>query len=148
MNEIKFISSIDCRFPYSNPKKARALAGQSLKISPNAVFTVMHELARLPKIKRSSQSERLAVLEFIEERFAHPLSGITANLARRMIAKKKISVQQAIRLIKVVGNFPGCYGALSLVYFANDSASPLVDQAFDVVKKNWEQKSDKFAPSA
>jgi hypothetical protein len=142
MNGVKFISSIDCCFPYSNPKKARALAEQSLKISPNAVFMVIHELARLPKSKRSSQAERLAVLEFIEERFVHPLSGLTASLTRRMIMKKKTSVQQAVRSIEMIKNFPRCYDALNIAYFANDSANQLVDRAYDAVKKNWEQTSD------
>lgn len=141
MTEVKFIAQIDCRFPYSNSKKARVLVKQALNISPNAVFMVMHELARLPKGTRSSQSERLIVLEFIEERFVHPLSGIAANLTRRMIRKKKTSAQQAVNFIAAIESFPECYNALNLACFANDSASQLVDRAYDVVKKNWEQKT-------
>jgi hypothetical protein len=142
MSEVEFIASIDCCFPYSNPKKARVLAEQSLKISPNAVFMVMHELARLPKNRQSSQAERLAVLEFIEERFVHPLSGLAASLTRRMIMENKITAQQAVCSIEKIKNFPGCYNALNLAYFANDSSSRIVDFAYDSVKKNWEQTSD------
>jgi hypothetical protein len=142
MDEAKFISSIDCCFPYSNPRKARAFVEQSLKISPNAVFMVMHELARLPRGERSTQAERLAVLEFIEERFVHPLSGIAAMLTRRMIMKKKTSVKQAVAYIAIIKKFPGCYNALNLAYFANYSANRFIEEAFEAVKKNWEQKSD------
>jgi hypothetical protein len=103
---------------------------------------VMHELARLPKSKRSSQAERLALLEFIEERFVHPLSGLTASLTRRMIVKRKTSAQQVVRSIEMIKKFPGCYNALNLAYFANDSASNFVDSAYDSVKRIWEQASD------
>jgi len=145
MDEGKFIASIDCCFPYSNPNKARLLAEEAMKISPNAVFMVMHELARLPKSKRSSQSERLVILEFIEGTFVHPLGGIIASLTRKMILKKKTSIQESIHLIQVVGKHNGCYNALNLAYFANDSASPLVDQAYDVVKESWERTSNQIS---
>src|SRR3954469_16120469 len=118
MIEAKFISSIDARFPYGKPEKARTLAARALKISPNATFAVYHELARPGRGGRTTARERLAVLEYLEERFVHPLSGLGSWLTRKIIAKEEISVARAAEAARLIGAFPGCYGISSLAYFS------------------------------
>ncbi|MGA2500065.1 MAG: hypothetical protein ABSH20_20190 [Tepidisphaeraceae bacterium] len=139
MTEAEFINSIDCRFPYENPKKASALAARALKISPNAVFMVYHELARPGRGFRSSKKERLAILEFLEERFVHPLSGLASWLTRNMIAEKELSVARAAAAMRVIADFPGCYNALNLAYFSCDDKLGKNERLVDLIWKRWEE---------
>ena len=140
MTEDKFISSIDARFPYGEPKKARALAARALKISPGAVYAVYHELARPGRSVRTSSGERLTVLEWFEERFVHPLSGLGAWLARKSIAKEELSVQQAATVAHIIAPFTGCYGILNLAYFTCDDKHGKNERLFDSIRSRWEKE--------
>ena len=138
MSEAKFITSIDCRFPYGDPKKARALAARALKISPGAVFAIYHELARPGHNVRASAKARLAVLEFLEERFVHPLSGLGSLLTRKMIAKEEISVASAAAAARLIAEFPGCYGILNIAYFSCDDKHEKNERLFESIRTRWE----------
>jgi hypothetical protein len=137
MTEAKFITSIDARFPYGDPKKARALAARALKISPNAVFSVYHELARPGRSVRATAKDRLAVLEYLEERFVHPLSGLGSWLTRKMIAKEEVSAARAAEVARLIGAFPGCYGILNLDYFSCDDRSEKNEPLFEWIRVRW-----------
>jgi hypothetical protein len=137
--ETKFMESIDARFPYNNPKTAKALAVRALKISPNAVFAVYEELARKPRSIRTSRTKRLAVLEYIEERFVHPLSGLASWLARKGIIGELISPARAAVAARIISKFPGCYCALNLAYFSCDDKREENERLFDSIRQEWAQ---------
>ena len=140
MTEAKFINSIDCRFPYGNPKRARALATRALKISPNAVFAIYHELARPSRGVRTSARERLAILEYLEERLVHPLSGLGSWLTRKMIAKEEISVARAAEAARLIAQFPGCYGVLNLAYFSCEDSNERNEPIFESIRVRWKKE--------
>jgi hypothetical protein len=138
MTEAKFITSIDARFPYGDPSKARALAARALKISPRAVFAIYHELARPGRSVRASAKARLAVLEFLEERFVHPLSGLGSWLTRKMIAKEEISIASAAAAARLISEFRGCYGILNIAYFSCDDKDRKNEKLFDSIRTRWD----------
>ena len=57
MNEEEFLNSIDCRFPYEDKGKWRALILQGKNISDNASFGVLEEIARKPHGNQVSEIE-------------------------------------------------------------------------------------------
>jgi hypothetical protein len=139
MTEAQFISSIDCKFPWGNQRKMRTLVSQALKISPNAVFMVYWEIGHPGHNVRTSSSERYDMLEYLEERFVHPLSGLASWLVRQRIAGDKISVSRAKAAIQKVAKFPGCYNALNLACSSCDyDESETIDKLDAVVRKDWE----------
>ena len=138
MTEVEFINSIDCRFPYGNAKKARVLVMRAMKISPNAVFMIYHELSRPPRGTRSSQKQRLAILECIDENFIHPLSGLASWLTRKSIAGEELSVARAAAAARVIAQFPGCYNVLNIAYFSCDDKLGNNERLFDAIPKQWE----------
>jgi hypothetical protein len=110
------------------------------RISPNAVFSVYHELARPGRGVRTSSRERLAVLEYLEERFVHPLSGLGSWLTRKMIAKEEVSVAQAAKIAQQIAEFPGCYGILNLAYFSCDDTRGKNEKLFESIRARWDKR--------
>jgi len=144
MTEAKFISLIDARFPYGDRKKGLALVALALKISPNAVFMIHHELAIPGRSVRAKKADRLAVLDYIDEHFVHPLSGLASWLTRKRISKEGISVAQAAAAARTIAKFPGCYNALNIACISCDDKIGENERLFDSITKKWEKKPIKI----
>lgn len=141
--ESKFIKKIDCSFPYSNFKACENLIDEAKSISSNAVFTVIEELTRIPVSERDKISE--LQLKILLQRtiryFEHPLLDILLPTIELMIENKEQTVDNAILLMNEIENYPGLWGALSLVYFSCDDVKGIVDEKFDEIREKWNKKT-------
>ena len=140
MTEAEFISSIDCRFPYNDRRKASELIGASLRISTNAVFTVVHELARSGRGASVSFAVLLELLSELENQFEHPLKTLVFAISRRMILGEKLSEHEVLQAISQVVQFPGEYQALNVIYFSGEPHES-VEFAYEAVCHRWQKAS-------
>jgi len=104
---------------------------------------VYSELARPGRGVRCSQEARFALVDYLDERFVHPLSGIASLLTRKMIAKQFISPARAAVLAKIIAKFPGCYNVLNLAYFSCDDKLEKNESLFEAIRKRWERMPNK-----
>jgi hypothetical protein len=141
--EFKFIDKIDCNLPYSDLKACESLIDEAKRISPNAVFTVIEELARIPVSERDkvSEFELKSLLQMTISDFEHPLLDLLLPTVELMIEKKEQSVDNAILLMNEIENYPGLWGALSLAYFSCDDVEGIADRKYDDVREKWNKKT-------
>ena len=141
--ETKFINKIDCKFPYYDSKASKSLIEEAKSISPNAVFTIIEEIARVPVSDRGkvSEFELKNLLKQTISNFKHPLLVNLLPTVDLMIENKEQTVDNAIILMNEIENYPGMWGALSLVYFSCDDVNGIVDQKFDEIKLKWNKKT-------
>ncbi len=139
MTETDFLRSIDCRFPYGDNVAARALVVQSLEISPNAVFMVVHELARPGYSVNPSVARRLELLSEIRGSFKHPIAGPVLTLAERIILGEEASVEEAIAVMEQIRHFPNEYSALAIAYMSCDDRENLADRLYNNIVNRWRE---------
>lgn len=137
MDESAFISSIECRFPYSDVAKARELTLRACQISPNAVFAVIDEITRPPLGEVVPAFLSDTILSLIEERLSHPLSRPVIAMARRIASGDNISVSDSVALLRKIESYPGQYVALSIAYFASDDAEGVANAEYDRISAKW-----------
>tara|TARA_Y100000739_G_C20382694_1_gene361966 strand:- start:184 stop:648 length:465 start_codon:yes stop_codon:yes gene_type:complete len=141
--ETQFIDKIDSKFPYSDVKLSKSLIEEAKSISPNAVFTIIEEIARISVSdrKKVSESQLKILLNQTTSNFEHPLLGHVLPTVVLMIENKEQTVDNAIILMNEIENYPGLWGALSLVYFSCDDVNGIADQKFDEIREKWNKKT-------
>lgn len=144
--EIEFIEKINCNFPYQDKELCIQLIKESAAISDNAIFTVVEELCRIPPMNRSIASHEylLELLEITAKEINHPLKEMVLNTARVMIVEKVISVDEAIENMKIIRDYPGQWGALSIMYFSCDDTEGIggkLEYTFDSIRDEWNSTS-------
>lgn len=132
-----FCQKIDRKFPYDDIEESTKLIHEAFTISSEAVFMIVHELARLPANAPEFKSERLSMILIIKEKLNHPLANDVLEVARKMICSEAIAEQETIDKIKVIGNYPGNYNALNTIYFSNWSEE--VDSTYELIRSTWEE---------
>jgi hypothetical protein len=137
MNEIEFIESIDACFPYMDEPKWRSLIKQGAQISDNAAYMVLHEICRAPNEVPSIV--QLQILNEWKENFDHPVKELVVESAVKIINKKFITVQKAIKNLNKISKFSGNYNALSIVYFSCNDTDGQVDDLYNRIMKMWEK---------
>ena len=137
--EFKFIDKINCNFPYSDRKACESLIEEAKSISPNAVYTVIEEIARIPVSDRNkvSELELMSLLQSIIDDFEHPLLDCLLPTVELMLENKVQTVDNAILLMNEIENYPGIWGALSLVYFSCDDVYGIADRKYDEIREKW-----------
>ncbi len=136
--EISFINSIDCKFPYQDHTRAIALVEQACAISPNAVFAVVDEISRPPLNESISIEFSATLLSLVEQRLSHPLVLSIVGIARKLVLNQSIPVTESVLIMCEVEQFPGQYSALSVAYFACDDVEGIADAEFNRINAVWE----------
>jgi len=133
MNEREFLELIDCNFPYGDEHRSIELIDRSLSISPNAVFAVVEEICRVPVSERQNVSEAflLELLNVIDDRFRHPIKDLVFDVARILIRKGEISVDDAILKMEEIVRYPDAFSARSIVYFSCDDTEGKLEKYFE-----------------
>lgn len=141
--ESKFIDKIDCKLPYYDLKACESLIDEAKSISPNAVFTVIEEIVRIPVSDRDkvSELELKNLLQKIISDFKHPLLDRILPTLDLMIQNKEQTVENTILLMNEIENYPGLWGALSLVYFSCDDIEGIADRKYDEIREKWNRKT-------
>lgn len=137
--ESEFVAKIDCNFPYESTESSIDLINEAIKISDNAVFSVIEELARIPLSDRSkiSRNRLKTLLESINSKFEHPIKDKIIRVAHLIIDEKTQSVEEAMTLMEEVGKYNRLWGALSIVYDSADDKYGLLDSKFDLIRNKW-----------
>lgn len=137
--EIRFIDAIDCNFPYWNKNECLLLIDEAIAILPNAVYTVIEEICRIPVSERENVSPIFLheLLNIISEKFEHPLKEPVIEVARLMVDNKDITVKEAIILMENIRKYPGQYAALSILYFSCDDNRGKLEELYDSILKEW-----------
>jgi hypothetical protein len=138
MDEQTFCDAIDSAFPLDNRERALRLANSACDISSNAAFFVVDQVARPPAGAPARFDIQLKVLEEIRGRLNHPLAEVVLPIAEALVTGDRITVEQAERALREVGEWPGEHAALGLVYFAADDVDGTLAQRYNRVRAQWE----------
>lgn len=132
MTEKEFLELIDCNFPYGDRQRCVELIDRSLSISPNAVFAVVEEICRIPGSERQNVSETflLELLNGIDNKFEHPIKGLVFEVARVLIKRGKISVDDAVLKMEEIVKYQDAFSARSIVYFSCDDTEGKLEKYF------------------
>lgn len=137
MNEIEFIESIDCCFPYSDEHQWQSLIKQGGQISDNASYMVLHEICRAPK--EVAAETQLQLIHEWESFFDHPVKDLVVESGRAIINGIDIPAQKAIECLNEISKFKGIYNALSIIYFSCDDADGQVGDVYDQIVEMWKR---------
>lgn len=132
MTEKDFLELIDGAFPYDNKERCFELINQSLSISPNAVYAVVEEICRIPVSESQIVSETLLLelLNVIEEKFEHPVKALILEVARVILRRGEISVDDAILKMEELAKYKDAFSARSIVYFSCDDTEGKLEKYF------------------
>lgn len=139
MTEQEFLDSFDAQFPYNDDSQWRGLISEGIKISPNASFCVLEEIARKPSDSAVSKDLQLAMVKVWEEENNHPLSKSVIKAAKAIITDRLLPVSDVLSKMSEISNYPHQYGALNIVYFACDDVDGLADEQYRNVVASWKQ---------
>lgn len=137
--EIQFIEKIRCNFPYQNIEGCNKLIDEAKMISPNSVFTVIEELARITSSERTkiTELELKNLLHKTTIDFKHPLLNSVIKTAHLLIESKEQSVNEALIMMEEISSHPQEWAALSLIYFSCDDIDGIVDEKFHSIREEW-----------
>jgi hypothetical protein len=138
IEEMTFLESIDCQFPYHDHARAIAVVEEACSISPNAAFAVVDEISRLRLDKPISVEFSTTLLALIEQRLSHSLVKPIIRIAQKLVLNQPVSVTESVLVMREVERFPGQYSALSVGYFACDDVDGIADTEFNRIKAVWE----------
>lgn len=137
-SEEEFIRAIDCCFPYNDADRATALVDEACEISPNAVFMVVHELARVPRGQNVDDATRFTLLDRLEARFDHPLKLPVFQVARRMMRDEYLSTDDCLELMRTIAVYRHQSNALLIVYFScEESGMDAANDLCDEIDEQW-----------
>jgi hypothetical protein len=140
MCEKEFLNSIDCCFPYEQESQWRALIFQGNKISANASFGVLEEIARKPFGNPVSQQEQLVMVDVWEAENKHPLVQPVIEAAKAIITDTLLSTNRVLEMLSQVQAYPNLYTALNIIYFACDDVEGVVDEKRNKIVNFWNEK--------
>jgi len=79
----------------------------------------------------------LELLQFVDEKFEHPLKILILDAAKKMICNLELSVEEAIERMSIVKNFPGQYHALGILYFSCNDINGEMEKVYYTILKSW-----------
>lgn len=141
MNEAAFIEQIDCQFPYGKPLLWRRLSAQAARISPNAVFMVVHEVCRLPRSNDVPERQAVAILAHLRRRSRHPLFRIIDVAVRAYVAGLELRESKANSLMRKVAAYPNQYNALAICYLCANDRSGRLDRTYNEIVAKWSNQN-------
>ena len=137
MTEDEFISLIDCHFPYHDTADSHRMIELGCAISPNAAFTIVYELARVPASVVVESNKLLGLLQDVESRFEHPLKESVIRVARRLISGMRLSLPEVMGAMRDVGHFRNQYQALNVIYSSGEEAWDEIDVLYKEITQLW-----------
>lgn len=137
MDELTFINTIDCNFPYDNEQAWQSLVIQGATISDNASFMVLHEICRAPLENISILQHKM--LEFWAAHYSHPISPIVIEAGKAIIDDLDLPIETALKYMELIKPYYGLYNALAIVYFACEDITGEVDKKFNEIIGEWQK---------
>ena len=140
--ERSFMNEIDARFPYDDWDRCTALIDRGIAISPNAAFSVLHEICRPGRSGPVSADRLTQLLEYWRSHVEHPAAPMLAEVAASMIQRRDQPVEDAIAKMRILSRFPGLYAALSILYFSCDDTKGSLEPIDAEIRKDWGALAD------
>ncbi len=142
--EVEFFNRIHCKFPYKEKQKCIMLINEAANLSSNAIFSVIEELCRIPQSDREGVNSEflLELLTYTANKFEHPLKEIVLDTAKVMINGHELEVDESIRRMKIIKEYPSQYAALSIVYFSCDDKEGKLEPIWENILKDWNYNSN------
>ena len=137
--EQNFLDKIDCNFPYNDKIESSKLIAESLHYSPNATFTIIEEIARIPFSERKTVStNRLRdLISEIDKLFEHPLKAKIIDVTLQMIEQKELQIENSLSLMNEIENDKGLWGALAIAYESCQDEENKLENKFDEIRDKW-----------
>jgi len=137
MNELEFIESIDCCFPYNDEKKWKNIISKGVKLNDNCSFAILYEICRVPVSKKINKIKLFNILEYWKTNFKHPIKDEILNIALLMINKTDIEPKIIIELMKNIQKYKGQYCALNILYFAREDITEEIESEYNKIINSW-----------
>ena len=137
MTEKEFSDLVDCRFPYQEPERWKALIDIAQGISTNAMFIALHEICRPPRGAPVLPEQQLEMLAYWRARIDHPLAETIALCARSLIDGKYLAVDRVIQIMSVISGHGGQYAALGIAYFSCDDIHGELEPHYQKIISDW-----------
>mgnify|MGYP000058501967 CR=1 FL=1 len=141
-SEQNLIDKIDCNFPYNDKIESSKLIRESLHYSPNATYSIIEELARIPSNERENVTMKrlIELVEEIDKQFDHHLKPTILKFTRMMIKEEKIQIDEALELMNQISDEKGLWGALAIAYEACEDEENKLENKFDEIRNKWTGK--------
>jgi hypothetical protein len=140
--EPAFTAEIDCRFPYHDLPRCRALIDRGMAISPNAAFYVLGEICRPPRRAQVTPADLSGLLDYWRARCRHPAAPMMADIAAAKIARRELSEDEAIATMNALAKYNGLYAALAIVYGAC-SDPDRIEALDDAIRQLWTARAQR-----
>jgi uncharacterized protein with ATP-grasp and redox domains len=138
MDEVTFITTIDCQFPYADEQAWQSIAIQGATISDNAAFAVLHEICCAP-IGEASAALQHKMLEFWVTQYSHPISPIVVEAGKAIIDQTDLPLETVLKYMDQIAPYYGLYNALAIVYFACDDITGEADKKYNEILGKWQK---------
>lgn len=139
-DEFGFVDAIHRAFPYADRQLAAELTQQSLRISVNSAFMVLHEVVFPSEPGMRWSPGQQAALQVLDSKLRHPLKGVLLPLARPLITGERLEQQAALVLLRRIEPFHGQYNALAIGYRAHDGLKPEVGRLYTSILGRWQRQ--------
>jgi hypothetical protein len=115
------------------------LIEQAAALSPNALYSIIEELCRIPHSKRSSVATETLVdlLAITANQLNHPLKELIVDTADKMIRSQELTVEDVILKMQIVQKYPGQFAALSILYFSCDDKDGKMEPIWKNIISEW-----------
>ena len=137
MQELEFLNSIDCKFPYSDIDKWKTLIENALKISDSCVFGIIHELVRPPRSAKVNKKKIDEFLIYISHNFHHNFKSEIINISKKKINWEVIKEEEVLSLMEGVKKYSWLSLALNILYFLVDDKSWNIEKKYNEVIDYW-----------
>lgn len=142
--ETSFSELIDARFPYNDARAASVVMARGWAISLNAAFAVLYELCSPPQSADVGEYKLLHFINEWDKGPAHPLKYPVLNSALHMLQNEGLPWQEAVDLMRCVGQYDGQRAALAIVsraaYCPTPEAEAAVYNTEEAVRQAWDQR--------
>jgi hypothetical protein len=140
LKELEFIDSIDGHFPYQDRAACLKLIEEAIVISPNAVYAVIEEIARIPDEDREIIPflSLIDLLKIIDAKFNHPLKNKIIAVATNMVKEKETPLEETLLNLEEVRKFPRLFSALNIIFYSCFGDEKKLNAAWDSIIKEWD----------
>jgi hypothetical protein len=140
LKELEFIDNLDGKFPYENRNDCVKLIDEAISISPNALYAIVEEIARIPDEDREIIPflSLLDLLKAIDTKFNHPLKKMILKVASNMVKGQETSLEETLLNLEEVRKFPRLFSALNIVYYSCFGDEKKLNAAWDNIIKEWD----------
>jgi hypothetical protein len=133
----EFIDSFDCNFPYHDDRRASALIEQAQAFGPRATYALMYELAYVPSDQTVSPDRLHLLLDKAVADFTHPLKSLIVDITNHLINGEEISVEEVVKNMEFIRNYPNEYGPLAILSMACDDMDDVADNLYREIMSEW-----------